>query len=109
MRVYKPDYFKVFSPANNFERWAAVEVGDGSISLRGFEKFELSGGLYAVFRYKGMASEAGEAFRHIYMEWLPSSGYIPDDRPHFDVLGKDYRPDDPEAEEDLYIPILKRQ
>lgn len=44
-------------------------------------------------------------FRYIFGTWLPASGYVLDDRPHFEVLGPGYRPDDPEAEEDIFIPI----
>ncbi len=28
MQIYKPDHFADFRPANEFEKWAAVEVAD---------------------------------------------------------------------------------
>src|SRR5512135_1326287 len=36
-----------------FEKWAAVEVSDFGAIPDGMETFTLTGGLYAVFQYKG--------------------------------------------------------
>lgn len=90
-----------------FDKWAAVEVSDGSTIPDGLERFVLSGGLYAVFPYKGSSTDT-TIFRHIFGVWLPGSAYSLDDRPHFEVLGDRYKNADPDSEEDIWIPIKPR-
>ena len=107
--IYKPKHFDHFKPTNEFERWATVEVTDFNQFPHGMETFILSSGLYAVFTFKGMSSEASEFFTHIYSEWLPNSAYQLDDRPHFEVLGEKYKNNDPSSEEDVWIPIKVRK
>jgi AraC family transcriptional regulator len=36
---------------------------------------------------------------------MPTSKFKIDDRPHFEVLGKKYRNDDKDSEEEIWIPI----
>jgi len=59
----------------------------------------------AMFLYRGPASAFGQVIGQIFGQWLPNSGYSLDDRPHFEVLPKGYRMDDPNAEEEIWIPI----
>jgi AraC family transcriptional regulator len=66
------------------------------------------GGLYAVFNYMGISSEVSDFFKNSYAEWLPGSGYILDDRPHFEVLGEKYKSNDPSSEEEISIPIKQK-
>ena len=106
--IYTPKHFDQFKPTNEFERWATVEVADFNQLPHGMETFILSGGLYAVFTFRGMSSEASVFFTHIYSEWLPNSAYQLDDRPHFEVLGEKYKNNDPTSEEDVWIPIKVR-
>lgn len=47
-------------------------------------------------------------FGYIFGTWLPNSGYIMDDRPHFEILGAKYKNNDPESEEEIWIPIKER-
>lgn len=53
MAIYKPTHFADFNPAHDFEKWAAVEVTDFEQVPNDMETFTLTGGLYAVFDYKG--------------------------------------------------------
>jgi AraC family transcriptional regulator len=103
VNVYGPAFD--FGPATPFEKWAAVEMAGVQNLPEGMETFILPGGLYAVFRHRGPASEGPRVFGYIFGTWLPASGYALDDRPHFEVLSPDYRPDDPEAEEEIFIPV----
>ena len=64
----------------------------------------IAGGLYAMFEYKG-SSKDNSIFQYIYTSWLPNSTYVLDDRPHFEVLGKKYKNNDPNSEEEIWIPI----
>ena len=104
LAVYEPAYFADFQPTKEFERWAAVEVSDYRDVPSEMETFDLHGGLYAVFDHKGKHTD-DSIFQYIYGTWLPSSGYMLDNRPHFEVLGEKYRNDDPESEEEIWIPI----
>ncbi len=103
--VYAPNHFIDFKPTNQFERWATVEVENFNIVPVELETYNLSSGLYAVFNYKGMSSEASAFFQYIYSEWVPNSDYILDDRAHFEVLGEKYKNNDPSSEEEIWIPI----
>lgn len=87
-----------------FEKWAAVEVPDFNNVPEGMETFVLSGGLYAVFHYRGLSTDSS-IFVYIFTVWLPASGYILDHRPHFEILGEKYRNNDPASEEEIWIPI----
>ncbi|MEM9075810.1 MAG: GyrI-like domain-containing protein [Bacteroidota bacterium] len=104
MQVYPPSYFDSFSPKAEFEKWATVEVEDFINIPLGIETFVLEEGLYAVFDYKGLSSDT-TIFQYIFSEWLPHSSYILDIRPHFEVLGPNYKNNDPESEEEIWIPI----
>jgi len=36
--------------------------------------------------------------------WLPASEYVLGDGPHFAVMGKKYKGEDPDSEEELWMP-----
>nr|WP_315157760.1 GyrI-like domain-containing protein [uncultured Flavobacterium sp.] len=108
MTVYNPTHFLNFSPSNEFEKWATVEVSNFDNLPSGMETFILAGGLYAVFDYKGLNTDSS-VFNYIYGEWIPNSDYDLDDRPHFEILGNKYKNSDPESEEEIWIPIKRKQ
>ncbi|QQS30542.1 MAG: GyrI-like domain-containing protein [Sphingobacteriales bacterium] len=108
MAVYKPAHFTNFKPANEFERWATVEVSDFDHVPFGMETFVLPSGLYAVFDYKGLSTDHS-IFQYILGTWLPGSGFELDDRPHFEVLGEKYKNNDPTSEEEIWIPIKRNR
>ncbi len=62
MQIYSPQFFDTFNPNKTFEKWAATEVADFDAIPNGMEAFTLTGGLYAVFLYKGVSAAAAEAF-----------------------------------------------
>ncbi len=108
LRIYEADYFTRYQPYTLFEKWAAVEVSVYESIPQEMERFDLQGGLYAVFPYKGLNTD-GAIFQYIYTDWLPNSEYILDySRPHFEVLGEKYKNNHPDSEEDIWIPISKR-
>jgi AraC family transcriptional regulator len=104
IQVYKPTHFADFKPTNEFEKWATVEVTNFESVSTEMETFSLAGGLYAVFDYKGSSNDSN-IFQYIFGTWLPTSDYFLDDRPHFEVLGDKYRNNDPNSEEEIWIPI----
>lgn len=106
MQVYDPSFnFARFNPNNPFEKWAAVEVTNFEVIPEGMEAFTLPGGLYAIFIHKGPASDGPRTFRHIFGTWLPDSDYLIDNRPHFEILGEKYKHEDPDSEEEVWVPV----
>jgi AraC family transcriptional regulator len=105
IQVYDPSYFTDFNPTREFEKWAGIEVTNFESVPPGMEILTLPAGLYAVFLYKGAASQGQATFTYIFSTWLPNSGYSLDHRPHFEVLGEKYKHEDPDSEEEIWIPI----
>ncbi|QJD77867.1 GyrI-like domain-containing protein [Spirosoma rhododendri] len=104
MAVYSSTHFTDFNPSNRFDKWAAVEVVNFDTVPTGMEPFTLTGGLYAVFDYKGLSTD-NTIFQYIIGEWLPDSDYTLDNRPHFEVLGSKYKNNNPDSEEEIWIPV----
>ncbi len=88
----------------SFEKWAAVEVPDFDTIPNNMKTFTLNGGLYAVFHYIGLSTDPS-IFRYIFGVWLPNSKYVLDHRPHFEVLGEKYKNNDPNSEEEIWVPV----
>lgn len=105
LQVYKEDFFENFNPTAEFEKWALIEVSDFDTVPEGMETFVLSGGLHAVFHYKGNPANGAEVFRYILQDWLPQSDYQLDNRPHFEVLGEKYKNGSDDSEEEIWIPV----
>lgn len=102
-------FFQHFNPSQTFEKWAAVKVHEFISVPEGMEKLVIPGGIYAVFLYKGKASEAEKFYRYIFETWMPNSEYVLDNRPHFAVMGDNYKNEDPGSEEELWIPVKKEK
>jgi AraC family transcriptional regulator len=102
-----PDGFVMatFTPESPYLEWAAVEVVSTVQLPAGFEVLELRGGTYAVFTFTGLAEDFPAFARQLYVNWLPGSGYLPDDREHLAIMDSRYRPGDPASEEDIWIPV----
>jgi AraC family transcriptional regulator len=109
VQFYVVDFFKKFNSNNPFEKWACREVLNFEDIPDGMSTIEIPEGLYAVFHYKGDNSTAAEAYNYIFTEWLPKSDYLLDSRPHFEILGEAYKYNDPDSEEDIYIPIQAKK
>lgn len=110
VQVYDQDFIEgKFNSQSVFEKWAAMEVEDYTKLPEGLQGLKLPGGLYAVFTHEGTSKEFAETAKFIFEEWLPQSKYKLDDRPHFEILGKDYKgPENPESKEKIWIPVSKR-
>jgi len=48
-------------------------------------KMAIPAGKYAITRFELGPTEYGEAWNWVYGTWLPASGYVPDDRPCFEM------------------------
>ncbi len=105
MALYADDFYYRFSPMNSFEKWAAVEVESLDKVPDGLQTFIVPAGTYAVFHYKGSSADTA-VFQYIHSEWLRTSAYDLDDRPHLEVLGDGYKGNHPDSEEQIWIPIV---
>jgi AraC family transcriptional regulator len=105
IEVYTPLYFTNFNPYAEFEKWAAIEVTDFQIIPDKMEAIVIPDGLYAVFIHKGPASTGPKTYQNIFGNWLPNSDFRLDNRPHFAIMGQKYKNEDPDSEEELWIPI----
>ena len=105
MQLYAPSFFDAFDPTAAFKKWAAVEVTDYDSIPNEMEATTLPGGRYVVFLYRGSSSEAAQAFEYIFTTWIPQSDYMVDDRPHFEILGEQYKNADADSAEEIWIPI----
>lgn len=108
MNVYDEGYFKRFDPAAPFEKWAAAESEGTDLLPQGLEHFTIPAGTYAGFVYRGLPRDFYAAGQYIYSTWLPQSGYRLDDRPHFFVMDNRYKNNDPDSEEEFWIPVLPK-
>ena len=97
--------FQDFTPSTEFTKWAAIEVSSQEVIPDGFDTLTLEGGLYAVFIHKGLPSDFPATFQHIFGVWVPQSEYVLDQRPHFELLGEKYKNNNPNSEEEVWIPI----
>ncbi len=105
MQIFPNGPAQVADPEATFTKWAAVEVSPDSNLPEGMQRYTLSGGLYAVFHHQGPATDIS-TFMYAFGTWLPGSAYALDDREHFEVLPENYQPMAPDAEEDIWIPIV---
>jgi AraC family transcriptional regulator len=105
LEVYDADFFKPYHPDKEFEKWAAVEVSDFDSVPEQMETLTVPTGVYAVFTFKGLQNQVAAMYNSIFTEWLPGSDYALDNRPHFALMGEKYKKDDPDSEEEIWIPI----
>ncbi len=110
MQIYNDSLnFKNFNPNTEFEKWAAIEVVGFDTIPNDMKTYTLKGGLYAVFIHKGPASDFQKTFQYIFSQWLPLSDYKLDNRAHFELLGEKYKNNDPNSEEEVWIPIRPKK
>ncbi|MDF9858268.1 AraC family transcriptional regulator [Paenibacillus sp. PastF-1] len=77
--------------------------GDASIAFR-----TLPGGLYALYKFYDTIDKLAIAYQGVYGQWLPESGYEPDDRHALEFCMNDpYSDPEGKAKVDLYIPIKR--
>ena len=109
LRQYPEDLTEAgMTPETEYTEWAAVALSNADDTLpEGLELLRLPGGTYAHFTYRGLPENFGRALQYLMQVWMPTSGYYIDNaRPHFERMGADYRPDDPEASEEVFVPVL---
>jgi AraC family transcriptional regulator len=99
------EYFQQFNPHTKFDKWAAVNVQDlGNIPL-GMETLTIPSGKYAIYIYKGTGQDAGMFYNRIFTEWLVEDQLDLENRPHMAIMGSKYIANNPDSEEEIWIPV----
>ncbi|WP_179019516.1 GyrI-like domain-containing protein [Winogradskyella forsetii] len=101
MQIFPED--KTAEVNNEYNIWACAEVSNFETIPKGLEVFSIPQGKYAVFLHKGM--DASATYQKIMTEWLPTSDFKIDNRPHFQVMGAKYRNGSADSEEEFYVPV----
>jgi AraC family transcriptional regulator len=94
-----------FAPTTRFEKWAAARVADDAAVPDGMERLAIPNGRYAVFVHSGPIQGFGASLAWIFGTWLRDAGEVLDDRPHFEWLPEGWRVDDPDAREEVWVPV----
>jgi AraC family transcriptional regulator len=106
LQVYRTlSDFTRMTPNTMFTKWAALEVADFEKIPTGMEALVTTGGLYAIFIHRGPSSRFATTMTHIFVEWMPVSGYEADHREQFEILGEKYKRESDDSEEEVWIPI----
>lgn len=98
-----------FGPDTEFEKWAATPILKGDELPEGNEILEIEAGLYAVFLHRGLPGDFPKTADFIFNHWLPGSDYQLDSRPHFEIMDENYRINDPDPEEEIWIPVRPKK
>lgn len=76
---------------------------------KGFGVYEIPSGEYAIFRFKGLYHELNRAYRHIYLDWLPTSDCALREPFTFETyVNTPEKTPVSELITDIYIPIIKK-
>ncbi|MFL1894391.1 GyrI-like domain-containing protein [Aquimarina sp. 2-A2] len=102
------EYDAEFSETGVYKTWATILDDVQYSKLKDVSEVVIEKGLYAIFTHHGPTKTFHRTLSYIHNEWLPSSGYVIDERRHFDYMGPKYLgPENPLSEEQIYIPIKK--
>ena len=88
-----------------FDYLAGVEVEGASDVPEGMENWEVPEQTYAAFPCN--LKEIKQAFRQIYHEWLPQSGYRRAHGPDFEFYDDSFKPDQGKLELFIYVPVKR--
>jgi AraC family transcriptional regulator len=96
-------------PETIFEKWAGVVVADDATVLPDcLESLTIPAGEYLVFLHRGGPATFAETAAYIYGQWIPASEYTCDERPHFERMEESWNALDPDAEEEVWIPVRRK-
>lgn len=91
------------TPAEKLRVSACVTVPAGTTGERDVSVMEIPAGRCAVARFSLKKDEYAAAWNWLMGEWMPASGYQPDDRPCYEIYRS--RPEDPVLLVDLVEPV----
>ena len=79
------------TPLDKLRSDACITVPEGTRVKRDIGSMMLPGGSYAVAYVEIDETQYGEAWDRLFRDWLPESGYQPDDRPCYEIYLNDPR------------------
>ena len=79
------------TPIERLRSDACITVPEGTKVKRDIGLMTLPGGLYAAAYVEIDPTQYGEAWDRLFSDWLPESGYQPDDRPCYELYLNDPR------------------
>jgi AraC family transcriptional regulator len=79
------------TPTGKLRSDACITVPEGTKVKRDIGLMSLPGGTYAAAYVEINESQYGEAWDRLFSDWLPESGYQPDDRPCYELYLNDPR------------------
>lgn len=105
IQIFDPQAtISTLTPQTEFEKWAAVESKHFPTVPSEMDTITLTG-KYAVFLHKGLPSDFPKTAGFIFGQWMPNSNFSVDNRPHFEIMPVGYSPFDPNAEEEIWVPV----
>jgi AraC family transcriptional regulator len=94
------------TPAGKCRYDACISVPEGVEAEGEIGVLELKGGKYAVCRFEGNEREIAWTYNALYGNWLPESGYQPDDKPSYEIYyGNPHGYIDVSFVSDICIPV----
>lgn len=91
---------------SSFRYYAGLAFPEDVTPSGEVQPLDIPGGRYASYRHIGPYSGLNGAFQKLYGQWLPSSGYEPDDRPSLEIYRNTPYNTAPEALiTDVLIPV----
>ncbi|TFG82268.1 MAG: hypothetical protein E4H20_08040, partial [Spirochaetales bacterium] len=78
------------TPADKLRSSACMTVPEGTPADGDIGLMKIPGGAFAVGHFEIEAAQFGEAWNALMGEWLPASGYQPDDRPCYELYLNDH-------------------
>jgi AraC family transcriptional regulator len=108
MRIYdKEMQLNDFRPDTIYTKCASFIAEVNDYPIHDMTEFIIPSGKYALFRYMGLPADVDLFFHKIFTELLPAANLTvaDDNRPHFDILDKNYHITYPGSKESIYIPI----
>ncbi len=105
IQIYQDFNYNKMSPKTIYQKWVGIEVSSFENIPKGLEVLTIKAGKYAVFNYQGKPEGFLQAWQYVHTNWLPTSEYKLDNRPHFEKLPEDYHPLNTLVEEEIWVPI----
>jgi AraC family transcriptional regulator len=91
--------------ALEFESYASFELKTKANAPKGWEKCTIKNGSYYCFTHKGETWKLHLTYRYIYGKWLPEHNMKPSGNIDFEIYDHRFKPDSPESEIFIMIPI----
>jgi AraC family transcriptional regulator len=89
----------------NFDYMCGVEVGDFSGLSPELSRLRIAAQRYAVFSHREHISSIRRTMNTIWNQWLPASGHVPVDAPHFERYGEQFDPVTGMGGVEIWLPL----